>query len=68
MIIKEIRKFANEKGIVLPKKATKEVLIHTIQVAEGNNSCYATKKICYDHSCLWHKDCRKTFKNKKSHE
>lgn len=45
MIIKEIRKFANEKGIVLPKKATKEVLIHTIQVAEGNNSCYATKKI-----------------------
>ena len=45
MIIKEIRKFADEKGIVLPKKATKEVLIHTIQVAEGNNSCYATKKI-----------------------
>lgn len=54
MIIKEIRKFANEKGIVLPKKATKEVLIHTIQVAEGNNSCYATKKNCYNHSCLWH--------------
>ena len=31
MIIKEIRKFANEKGIVLPKKATKEVLIQSIQ-------------------------------------
>ena len=44
MIIKEIRKFANEKGIVLPKKATKEVLIHTIQVAEGNNSCNKKKK------------------------
>ena len=68
MIIKEIRKFANEKGIVLPKIATKEVLIHTIQVAEGNNSCYATKKNCYDNSCLWYEDCRKTFKNKKSHE
>lgn len=67
MIIKEIRKFANEKGIILPKKATKEILIHTIQIAEGNNSCYA-KKNCYDNSCLWYKDCRKTFKNKKSHE
>lgn len=43
MIIKEIRKFANEKG-------------------------YATKKNCYDNSCLWYEDCRKTFKNKKSHE
>ena len=31
MTIKEIRTFAEEKGFTLPIKATKEVLIHTIQ-------------------------------------
>lgn len=62
MIIKEIRKFANEKGIVLPKKATKEVLIHSIQRNEGNQACYA-KQACNNNVCLWFKDCKRAFKN-----
>lgn len=67
MIVKEIRVFANEKGITLPKKSTKEELIHIIQAAEGNESCYANKD-CNNNICLWYKDCRKAFKSKKSHE
>lgn len=68
MIIKEIRKFANDKGITLPKRATKELLIHTIQNFEGNQTCYAKKNNCNNSLCLWHKDCGKAFKSKKSHE
>lgn len=66
MTIKEIRTFAKEKGFTLPIKATKEVLIHTIQSYEGNQACYATK-VCDNYNCLWSKDCIKALK-KKSHE
>ena len=62
MTIKEIRTFAKEKGFTLPIKATKEVLIHSIQ------ACYA-KQACNNNVCLWFKDCKRAFKNKKeSHE
>ena len=50
MTIKEIRTFAKEKGFTLPIKATKEVLIHTIQSYEGNQACYATK-VCDNYNC-----------------
>lgn len=63
MTIKEIRTFAEEKGFTLPIKATKEVLIHSI-----NQACYA-KQACNNNVCLWFKDCKRAFKNKKeSHE
>lgn len=64
MTIKEIRTFAKEKGFTLPIKATKEVLIHSIQRNEGNQACYA-KQACNNNVCLWFKDCKRAFKNKK---
>ena len=62
MTIKEIRKLAQEKGILLPKikKAKKAELIHCIQKAEGNNECYSTMK-CDNTDCLWSNDCVKAF-------
>lgn len=60
MTIKEIKKFAAEKGIMLPKKAKKAELIHCIQKAEGNNECYSTMK-CDNTDCLWFNDCVKAF-------
>ena len=62
MTIKEIRTFAKEKGFTLPIKATKEVLIHSIQRNEGNQACYA-KQACNNNVCLWFKDCKRAFKN-----
>lgn len=56
MTIKEIRIFAETKGINLPKRAKKADLIHLIQRFEGNETCYGTKP-CANTGCLWHQDC-----------
>ena len=56
MTIKEIRIFAETKGINLPKRAKKADLIHSIQRFEGNETCYGTKP-CANTGCLWHQDC-----------
>ena len=58
MTIKEIRHFAQTKGIDLPKYTKKADLVHLIQNKEGHDNCYATKK-CSNNTCLWFKDCQK---------
>ena len=63
MTIKEIRIFAETKGISLPKRAKKADLIHSIQRFEGNEACYGTKQ-CANTRCLWHQDCIKASKAK----
>ena len=65
MTIKEIRKLAQEKGILLPKtkKAKKADLVHLFQHAEGNDACYAAKE-CDNVSCLWYTDCQKQHKKR----
>lgn len=63
MLIKEIRALAEKQGIPLPKRAKKEVLIHTIQEWENNWPCYATGP-CWKQECLWFEDCQKEVNKK----
>ncbi len=61
MLIREIRLFAMQKNILLPKRAKKADLIHCIQKCEGNTACYAAQK-CNNTVCLWYADCQKQAK------
>ncbi len=57
MKIQEIREIAGRMGIIAGKM-NKAELIRTIQRAEGNSDCYATKgRGCDQIKCLWRKDC-----------
>jgi len=58
MQMQEIRDRAKEYGIKTAK-LTKVSLVRSIQVAEGNFSCFATavNGDCDQTGCLWREDC-----------
>ena len=58
MNMQEIREIAKTHGIKT-SKLTKVKLIQTIQLTEGNFSCFssAIDGVCDQDSCLWRGDC-----------
>ena len=59
MTLAEIKKKAKELGIKVTN-LSKEDLIRTIQIYEGNYPCYGTAiNYCDRKDCLWRKDCLK---------
>lgn len=56
--MQEIRGIAKDLG-VKTSRVTKEDLIQTIQVAEGNFNCFAsaTNGECDQMKCIWRDDC-----------
>jgi len=63
MNVQEIRGMAKEYGIKT-SRMSKVDLIKTIQLAEGNFSCFATaiNGECDQMNCLWREDCFDTAK------
>ena len=59
MKIQDIKDIAKKKGINAGKM-TKTDLIRAIQIAEGNNACFATSSVltCGQMNCLWRADCK----------
>lgn len=59
MQMQEIRNRAKTIGIKASVKQTKVDLVRSIQVAEGNFSCFATavNGECDQTGCLWREDC-----------
>ena len=58
MDIKEIKEKARKLGVKPKLGIKKEVLIHSIQAAEGNFPCFATAKdYCDRLECCWRNDC-----------
>lgn len=58
--IKEIKRIAKDRNVILPPKIKKADMIHILQNQEGNNPCYA-KSHCETSGCLWFKDCQKEY-------
>lgn len=58
MNMQEIRVIAKDYGIKT-SKMTKVKLIHSIQLSEGNFSCFASAKNgeCDQLGCIWRDDC-----------
>ena len=58
MKIQDIKVIAKKKD-VNAGKMKKTDLIRAIQVAEGNNACFATSSLqtCGQMTCLWREDC-----------
>ncbi len=58
MNVSEIREIAKNVG-VKPGKLSKVNLVRSIQLAEGNFSCFGTASTgeCDQKGCLWRKDC-----------
>jgi len=58
MDLKDIKEKAKKLGIEPKLGIKKEVLIHSIQAAEGNFPCFATAKdYCDRLECCWRNDC-----------
>jgi len=59
MKIQDIKDIAKKKD-VNAGKMKKTDLIRAIQVAEGNNACFATTSVqtCGQMNCLWSADCK----------
>ncbi len=59
MDIKEIKEKAKKLGIKPKLGMKKEILIHSIQAAEGNFPCFGTtaRDCCGQMGCCWRKDC-----------
>ncbi len=58
MKMKDIIKIASKNG-VKSGNMDKTQLIRAIQIAEGNNDCFATSQVqtCGQKNCLWREDC-----------
>lgn len=58
MRLEEIKEIAKQHDIKVGK-LRKADLIKAIQVAEGNDACFASGQAseCGQHSCLWRDDC-----------
>lgn len=56
MQIQKVRQIAKRWGIDTKIGRTKQDIIRDIQVSEGYDPCYRTKKEC-EHDCLWKEDC-----------
>lgn len=67
MNMQEIRDIAKEFGIKT-SRMSKVKLIHTIQLSEGNFSCFATAVSgeCDQVGCLWREDCFEAAKKLKN--
>ena len=65
MQMQEIRSKAKEFGLKVAKQ-TKVELVRSIQVAEGNFSCFATATdgVCDQTACIWREDCFAAAKKK----
>ena len=65
MQMQEIRSKAKEFGLKVAKQ-TKVELVRSIQVAEGNFSCFATAAdgVCDQMACIWREDCFAAAKKK----
>ena len=65
MQMQEIRSKAKEIGLKVAKQ-TKVELVRSIQVAEGNFSCFATaiNGVCDQTDCIWREDCFAAAKKK----
>ena len=58
MDLKEIKEKARKLGVKPKLGIKKEVLIRSIQAAEGNFPCFDTAKdFCDQMSCSWRGDC-----------
>jgi hypothetical protein len=60
MKMQSIRTIAKAKGVKVGRQ-NKIEFIRSIQRAEGNNDCYATRYVheCNQINCLWKEDCLK---------
>ena len=58
MNMQQLKEIAKERGIK-PGSLKKAELIHAIQSAEGNETCFGTGKAedCGQDNCLWKEDC-----------
>lgn len=56
MKIQEIREIAKARGVDIRTRSSKQDIIRTIQVSEGNSPCFRTDDSC-DNDCLWKEDC-----------
>jgi len=58
MNMQEIREIARDRGIKA-SRMSKVKLIQTIQLSEGNFSCFAsaTQGECDQMGCMWREDC-----------
>ena len=61
---KEIIKIARQHKIKIQDESgiehSKELLIRTIQQAEGNTACYKTNiQSCAQNGCSWYRECQK---------
>jgi hypothetical protein len=60
MTMDEIREFAKALDIQSVNKfESKEDLIRTIQLAEGNTDCFRRIPDCANERCAWYDDCIK---------
>lgn len=61
MNIQEVRERAAAMGLVGTGKLRKAELIHKIQQAEGNDSCFGAdwRHHCAEMYCCWRDDCQK---------
>lgn len=55
---KDLMAKASELGIKGAAKLRKEALIHTIQIAEGNNDCFMRIENCAVSPCLYRAECQ----------
>jgi hypothetical protein len=65
MQMQEIRTIAKNFGIKTSRQ-NKVELVRSIQVAEGNFSCFATaiNGVCDQTACIWREDCFEAAKKK----
>jgi hypothetical protein len=58
MKLNEVKKIAKVMGLETAR-VTKEKLVRTIQLEEGNDPCFGTGRAteCGQQSCLWREDC-----------
>lgn len=61
MNMQEVRERATAAGLAGVGKLRKAELIHRIQCAEGNNTCYGAdwRQNCNQVECCWRQDCLK---------
>jgi hypothetical protein len=61
----EVKNLGKKLGVALDKKAKKGEWIKAIQVAEGNDPCFATRdpNTCGQEACCWRPDCLDAMKS-----
>lgn len=57
--MKIVKKRADELGIQTKGRSNKKNLVQEIQVTEGNQPCFSTKKECNEVGCAWFYGCKR---------